>query len=86
MDAVVKTHPPWVHIVMGRCRNGIAAIYGEGDRQFLHLCLNEFSWKFNGRFFRDSCDPKHDLFDRLVKFAVMYTSDINMEKQLSTGR
>ena len=60
----------------GRCKNGIAAIHGEVDRQFLQLYLNEFCWKFNRRFFRDSNDPKYDLFDRLVKIAACYTSDI----------
>ena len=76
VDKVVKTNLPWVHIVIGRCKNGIAAIHGEVDRQFLQLYLNEFCWKFNRRFFRDSNDPKYDLFDRLVKIAACYTSDI----------
>lgn len=76
VDKVVKTNLPWVHIVIGRCRDGIAAIHGEVDRQFLQLYLNEFCWKFNRRFFRDSSDPKYDLFDRLVKIAACYTSDI----------
>lgn len=76
VDEVVKTHLPWVHVVIGRCRNGIAAIHGEVDKQFLQLYLNEFCWKFNRRFFRDSTDPKYDLFDRLVKIAATYTSDI----------
>lgn len=76
MDSVVKTHLPWVHVVIGRCRSGIAAIHGEVDKQFLQLYLNEFCWKFNRRFFKDSCDPKYDLFDRLVKVAAIYTSDI----------
>lgn len=76
VDNVVKTKLPWVHIVVGRCRDGIAAIHGEVDKQFLQLYLNEFCWKFNRRFFRDSKDPKYDLFDRLVKIAACYTSDI----------
>ena len=76
VDKVVKTNLPWVHIVIGRCKNGIAAIHGEVDRQFLQLYLNEFCWKFNRRFFRDSNNPKYDLFDRLVKIAACYTSDI----------
>ena len=76
IDKVVKTNLPWVHIVTDRCRDGIAAIHGEVDRQFLQLYLNEFCWKFNRRFFRDSTDPKYDLFDRLVKIAACYTSDI----------
>ena len=76
VDKVVKTNLPWVHIVIGRCKNGIAAIHGEVDWQFLQLYLNEFCWKFNRRFFRDSNDPKYDLFDRLVKIAACYTSDI----------
>lgn len=76
IDEVVKTNLPWVHIVIGRCRDGIAAIHGEVDRQFLQLYLNEFCWKFNRRFFRDSNDPRYDLFDRLVKIAAGYTTDI----------
>lgn len=76
MDEVVKTTLPWVHIVIGRCRDGIAAIHGEVDAQFLQLYLNEYCWKFNRRFFRDSTDPKYDLFDRLVKIAAVYTSEI----------
>ena len=50
VDKVVKTNLPWVHIVIGRCKNGIAAIHGEVDWQFLQLYLNEFCWKFNRRF------------------------------------
>lgn len=72
VDNIVKTSLPWVHIVIGRCRDGIAAIHGEVDKQFLQLYLNEFYWKFNRRFFRDSNDPKYDLFDRLVKIAAIH--------------
>ena len=61
---------------IGRCRDGIAAIHREVDKQFLQLYLNEFCWKFNRRFFRDSTDPRYDLFDRLVKISACYTSDI----------
>lgn len=73
---VVKNTLPWVHIVIGECRNGIAAIHKEIDGRFLQFYLNEYCWKFNRRFFRDSTDPKYDLFDRLVKIAAIYTSDI----------
>ena len=76
VDEVVKSVLPWVHIVIGRCRDGIAAIHGDVDAQFLQLYLNEYCWKFNRRFFRDSSDPKYDLFDRLVKISALYTSDI----------
>lgn len=76
VDEVIKTNLPWVHIVIGRCRDGIAAIHGEVDKQFLQLYLNEFCWKFNRRFFRDSTEPKYDLFDRLVKISACYTSNI----------
>ncbi|WP_175307337.1 IS1595 family transposase [Bacteroides thetaiotaomicron] len=76
VDKVVKSFLPWVHIVIGRCRDGIAAIHGDVDAQFLQLYLNEYCWKFNRRFFRDSTDPKYDLFDRLANIAAMYTSDI----------
>lgn len=73
---VVKKDLPWVHIVIGECRNGIAAIHKEIDGRFLQLYLNEYCWKFNRRFFRDSTDPKYDLFDRLVKIAAQYTSNL----------
>lgn len=76
VDEVVKSVLPWVHIVIGRCRDGIATIHGDVDAQFLQLYLNEYCWKFNRRFFRDSSDPKYDLFDRLVKISALYTSDI----------
>ena len=75
MDEVVKKGLPWVHII-GECRNGIAAIHKEIDGRFLQLYLNEYCWKFNRRFFRDSDDPKYDLFDRLVRISALYTSDI----------
>lgn len=67
---------PWVHIVTGECRSGIEAIHREVDERFLQLYLNEYCWKFNRRFFRDSKNPKYDLFDHLIKIAATYTSDI----------
>lgn len=73
---VVRTNLPWVHIIIGECRNGIAAIHKEIDSRFLQLYLNEYCWKFNRRFFRDATDPRYDLFDRLVRIAAIYTSDI----------
>ena len=73
---VVVNILPWVHIVTGECRSGIEAIHREVDERFLQLYLNEYCWKFNRRFFRDSKNPKYDLFDHLIKIAVTYTSDI----------
>lgn len=73
---VVVNVLPWVHIVTGECRSGIEAIHKEVDERFLQLYLNEYCWKFNRRFFRDSKDPKYDLFDHLIKTAATYTSDI----------
>ena len=73
---VVKKVLPWVHIVTGECRNAIEAIHNEVDERFLQLYLNEYCWKFNRRYFRDSKDPKYDLFYRLIKLAATYTSDI----------
>lgn len=73
---VVTKILPWVHIVTGECRSGIDAIHKEVDERFLQLYLNEYCWKFNRRFFRDSKDPKYDLFDHLIKIAAKYTSDI----------
>ena len=76
VDEVVKKGLPWVHIIIGECRNGIAAIHKEIDGRFLQLYLNEYCWKFNRRFFRDSTDPRYDLFDRLVRISALYTSDV----------
>ena len=76
VDEVVRNVLPWVHIIIGECRNGIAAIHKEVDKRFLQLYLNEYCWKFNRRFFRDSTDPRYDLFDRLVRIAAIYKSDI----------
>lgn len=76
VDEVVRKGLPWVHIIIGECRNGIAAIHKEIDGKFLQLYLNEYCWKFNRRFFRDSSDPKYDLFDRLVRISALYASDI----------
>ncbi len=73
---VVTKVLPWVHIVTGDCRNGIEAIHKEIDERYLQLYLNEYCWKFNRRFFRDSKDAKYDLFDRLIKIPATYTSDV----------
>ena len=51
VDEVVRNVLPWVHIIIGECRNGIAAIHKEVDKRFLQLYLNEYCWKFNRRFF-----------------------------------
>ena len=78
--SVVRTNLPWVHIVIGECRSGIEAIHKEVEQGFLQLYLNEYCWKFNRRFFRDSTNPKDDLFDRLVKISAMFTSDIKYDR------
>ena len=75
-EEVAKSYLPWIHTVIGECRTGIAAIHKEIDSRFEQLYLNEYCWKFNRRFFRNSSDSKYDLFDRLVKIAAIYTSDI----------
>lgn len=76
---VVSKLLPWVHIVTGECRSGIEAIHRNIDERFLQLYLNEYCWKFNRRFFRDSNVPRYDLFDHLIKITAQYTSDIKME-------
>jgi hypothetical protein len=73
---VVKTKLPWVHIITGECRSGIEAIHKDVDKRFLQLYLNEYCWKFNRRFFRDSKKEKFDLFDHLIRISAQYTSDI----------
>lgn len=45
VDDVVKRTLPWVHIVIGRCRDSIAAIHGDVDAQFLQLYLNELKFR-----------------------------------------
>lgn len=74
-DVVTKILP-WVHIVTGECRSGIEAIHKDIDERFLQLYLNEYCWKFNRRFFRDSKENKYDLFERLIRIAAQYTSNI----------
>lgn len=54
----------------------LKAIHKEVDERFLQLYLNEYCWKFNRRFFRDSKEEKYDLFDHLIRIAAKYTSDI----------
>lgn len=39
VDEVVKSNLPWVHLVIGMCRDGISAIHGDIDKQFLQLYL-----------------------------------------------
>lgn len=73
---VVTKVLPWVHIVTGECRSGIDAIHKEIDERFLQLYLNEYCWKFNRRWFRDSKKPEYDLFRHLMKTAVQYKSSI----------
>lgn len=75
-DKVVRNALPWVHIIISECRPGIEAIHKEVDKRFLQLYLNEYCWKFNRRFFRDSNDPRFDLFDRFVRISAIYKSDI----------
>lgn len=76
VDQVVRNALPWVHIIIGESKSGIEAIHKEVDKRFLQLYLNEYCWKFNRRFFRDSSDPRFDLFDRLVRISAIYKSDI----------
>ena len=73
---VVTKVLPWDHIVTGECRSSIDAIHKEIDERFLQLYLNEYCWKFNRRWFRDSKKPEYDLFRHLMKIAVQYKSSI----------
>ena len=50
------------------------------------MWVNEYCWKFNRRFFRDSKDPKYDLFDHLIKTAATYTSDIKWRDYAGGGK
>ena len=81
---VVTKVLPWVHIVTGECRSAIEAIHKEVDQRSLQLYLNEYCWKFNRRFFRDSKLPKYDLFYKLIRTAANYTSDIKW-RNYNTG-
>lgn len=83
---VVTKYLPWAHIVTGECRSAIEAIHKEVDERFLQLYLNEYCWKFNRRFFRDSKESRYDLFDHLIKIAANYTSDIKWrDYQMATS-
>lgn len=73
---VVINELPWVHIITGECRSGIEAIHRNVDVRFIQLYLNEYCWKFNRRFFRDTKLQRYDLFDHLVKIMAKYTSDL----------
>ena len=64
--------------------SAIEAIHKEVDLRFLQLYLNEYCWKFNRRFFRDSKLPKYDLFYKLIRTAANYTSDIKW-RNYNTG-
>lgn len=81
---VVTKYLPWAHIVTGECRKAIEAIHKEVDERFLQLYLNEYCWKFNRRYFRDSKNPKYDLFDHLIKIAAQYTSSIKWRDYAKT--
>lgn len=67
---------PWGHIITGECQSGIEAIHKEVDESFLLLYLNEYYWKFNRRFFRDSKENRYDLFDHLIRIAAKNTSNM----------
>ncbi len=82
VDEVVKSTLPWVHIVIGRCRDGMQPYMEMWMPKSYKLYLNEFCWKINRRFFRDSTVSKYDLFDRLANIAAKYTSDIKWRNQV----
>ena len=52
--------------------------------KFANGYLNEYCWKFNRRYFRDSKNPKYDLFDHLIKIAAQYTSSIKWRDYAKT--
>lgn len=85
VERVVRNALPWVHIIIGECRSGIEAIHKEVDKRFLQLYLNEYCWKFNRRFFRDSNEPRFDLFDRIVRISAIYKSDIKWRDYSKLG-
>lgn len=60
----------------GEDRNGIATIYKKIGAKYLQQYLNEFCRTFNRRFFCDFTNSKYDLFDRLVIFSALYTSNL----------
>ena len=64
--------------------SAIEVIHKEVDLRFLQLYLNEYCWKFNRRFFRDSKLAKYDLFYKLIRTAANYTSDIKW-RNYNTG-
>ena len=57
---------PWVHIAISNAKRLLLDIYHDIRPEYLQNYLNEFSWKFNRRFFGDA------LFDRLMVAAIAY--------------
>ena len=82
---VVRNIPPWLHVLTGECRDGIVAIHKDVDSRFLQLYINEYCWKFNRRMFRDSDKESDDLFERLARISMQYTSDIKWRDYPANG-
>ena len=60
---------PWVHIVISNAKRSILDTYHDIKAEFLQLCLNEFCYKFNRRYFG------FRFFDRLELCACSYRAD-----------
>jgi len=60
---------PWVHIAISNAKRLLLDIYHDVEPQYLQSYLNEFCYKYNGRYFRDK------LFDRLLIACVSYKNE-----------
>ncbi len=62
---------PWVHIAISNAKKKIKGIHHHVKNEYMQNYLNEFSYKYNRRFF------KHLTFDRLI-IAILTASWFNM--------
>ena len=50
----------WVHIAIANLKRKLLGVYHRINQEYVQLCLDEFCYKLNRRYFKDR------LFDRLV--------------------
>ena len=63
---------PWVHIAISNAKRQILSMFHDIKPQYLQLYLNEFCYKFNRRYFGESC------FDRLLIACVKTDTDFRI--------
>ena len=60
---------PWVHTAISNAKRQLLGVYYKMKPVYLQYYLNQFSYKFNRRYFGEK------LFDRLLVAALTYTPD-----------